>query len=197
MKIISRQAAIAAGLDYYYTGKPCKRGHYLPRKVEGGYCLACKAVHRETSRTSRPLYETWRGMLRRCEDEESTSYERYGARGITVCDRWSDPIDGFDNFLADMGPRPEGFTLDRIDYDGNYEPLNCRWADWDTQQRNRRDTKIKGEDIPTIVGLKAEGLSHAKIAKIFNCGTSTVSGLFIKLRKHEHTAFRSTQAAAG
>lgn len=79
-------------------------------------------------------YRCWADMLRRCYSEKSSSYPNYGGRGVTVCEEWRD----FRNFLADMGVRPEGMSLDRIDPEGNYEPGNCRWADRNTQARNTR-----------------------------------------------------------
>jgi hypothetical protein len=73
-------------------------------------------------------------MIQRCENPKATAYRFYGARGITVCARWH----SFENFLSDMGPRPKGLTLDRIDNDGGYEPDNCRWADFATQTATKR-----------------------------------------------------------
>jgi|ERR1700679_838970 len=72
-----------------------------------------------------PLYNTWQGMLRRCHDVNYTSYHKYGARGITVCTRWREH---FGLFIADMGEKPEGTTLDRINRELGYTPENCRWA---------------------------------------------------------------------
>jgi len=79
-------------------------------------------------------YYTWMNMIQRCTNPKQPSYKYYGGRGITVCERWK----SFANFLADMGERPEDRTLDRINNDGNYELGNCRWADQETQQGNRR-----------------------------------------------------------
>jgi hypothetical protein len=77
-------------------------------------------------------------MIRRCTKPEHPSYKDYGAKGITVCDRWLK----FENFYADMGERPEGTTLDRRETDGNYEPGNCKWSTRKEQDSNRSTSRI-------------------------------------------------------
>lgn len=80
-------------------------------------------------------YHVWWNMIQRCENPNARGYEFYGGRGVSVCDSWHD----FGVFCADMGMRDKGMTLDRIDPDGNYEPLNCRWVTWKEQGRNKRN----------------------------------------------------------
>jgi hypothetical protein len=97
-----------------------------------------------------PEYSAWRGMKIRCYLQNSSEYFRYGAIGIKVCDRW---LNSFENFLEDMGERPDGLSLDRIDPKGDYTPENCRWADNVTQSYNQ---KLSSRNLSGVAGVRYE-----------------------------------------
>ena len=82
-----------------------------------------------------PVYKVWEAMIQRCTNPQNKSFPNYGGRGITVCPEWRSD---FMAFYRDMGPRPDGLTLERVDVDGNYEPSNCRWATYREQRANMR-----------------------------------------------------------
>ena len=117
------------------------KGTYLA----SGNTKSCGCLQRDSVRKRQtthgmygtPEYRSWTNMLNRCYYTPLPMYPLYGGRGIRVCDSWHD----FSNFYTDMGDRPKGHTLDRIDSDGNYEPGNCRWATALEQGRNRRGTR--------------------------------------------------------
>ncbi len=90
------------------------------------------------NRGKNPTYRSWEAMKYRCTRPSCIMWHAYGGRGISYDERWKE----FANFLADMGPRPTGMTLDRIDPNGNYGPDNCRWADRQTQNNNRSTVRL-------------------------------------------------------
>jgi hypothetical protein len=102
--------------------------------VRRGTTKSCGCLKEGHGLTDSPTYTSWRAMKGRCLNENASNYDNYGGRGIRICDRWLN----FESFLLDMGHRPKGKTLDRIDPDGNYEPSNCRWATAKQQANNQR-----------------------------------------------------------
>lgn len=116
-------------------------------------------------------YHIWASMIHRCTNPNSKNYKDYGARGITVCDRWL----SFENFLADIGDRPERLTLERIDNSSGYEPDNCRWATRTEQQRNtRRNRMITWGGKTQCIAAWAEelGLPRTTMMTRLRCGWS-------------------------
>lgn len=122
-----------------------------------------RAIHGDNRVGQRhPLYKIWAGILRRCDNTHERNYERYGARGITVCNEWRNYI----NFKRDMGDgfKP-GLSIERIDNSGNYEPSNCRWATRKEQCRNRRSNLMityRGETKPLAEWADLLGLVYAR-----------------------------------
>jgi hypothetical protein len=110
-----------------------------------------------------PTYNTWRSMVSRCTCKTDTAFPSYGGKGISVCDRWRN----FDAFLSDMGERPEGASLDRVDNAKGYEPSNCRWADRRLQTRNRGVTRL--------IYVRGEGRTVREWAETLNSPVKTVS----------------------
>lgn len=141
-----------------------------------------RATHGATrGRGTTPEFRSWLAMRQRCYYTKHAKYPRYGGRGIKVCDRWRD---SFANFLADMGPRPAGTTLDRIDNDGHYTPGNCRWATPAQQMENRTrssfDSRSQNTHCPSGHPYSGDNVRHGPNGR--------------KCRKCERTRAREARA---
>jgi hypothetical protein len=121
-------------------------------------------------------YIAWINMKVRCYNPNAQKHHYYGGKGITVCKRWRN---SFANFIADMGPCPKGFTLDRINGNDSYRPGNCRWASWTQQQRNRGNNKLS---VTKAALIRASAGTHRELAARFGCSTALIG--FVKTGKY-------------
>jgi hypothetical protein len=179
-KQFARLTVLSAGADRLLCRCDCGVEKSIKAKhVIYGYTRSCGCLLREMMSTktkthgltSTKEYEIWCSMKARCTRPTTTSYPNYGGRGIRVCDRW---MRSFEHFMADMGQRPAGYSIDRIDVNGNYEPSNCRWVPRAEQMRNTRRTKMNKELADAVRELAATGINKAAIARALAVNYSTV-----------------------
>ena len=132
-----------------------------------------KIRHGQANRT--PTYQSWGAAIQRCTNPKNRYWHIYGGRGIQVCEAWKT---SFEVFFADMGERPLGYTLDRINSDGDYEPGNCRWATAKQNGRNRRDVKLSESAAASIrQAYAAGGVTHRQLADAYGVSHATIGQL--------------------
>jgi len=143
-------------------------------KLVSGWTRSCGCLQKESTTrhgySRSPEHRCWKSMLQRCYDNSCRAYPWYGGRGIQVCDRWRE---SFDNFLMDMGTRPDGHSIERIDYNGDYCPSNCKWITIAEQSRNRRsniNVEYEGKqycltDLCKLLGLNSKCI-NSKFPKV-------------------------------
>ncbi len=153
-------------------------------RFNGVKSCGCLPIKNRTkhSLSSSKEYSSWHHMKQRCLNSNSDSYNYYGGRGITICEEW---IDSFEQFYKDVGSMPaKGYTLDRINTNGNYEPSNCKWSTRKEQSINRRGLKIKNKvEADKIRKLYASGnYTQQELADKYNCCLGTISDVINKKR---------------
>lgn len=141
--VLSRSMKVGKNTRIYVLCRcSCGNEEYIRAKLvkpTAIRCFPCYLTAHATKSLHRSEYISWMSMNGRCYNANDPSYDRYGGRGITVCDQWRR---SFATFLKDMGNRPKGTSLDRIDVNGNYEPGNCKWSTAKEQARNRRYNRM-------------------------------------------------------
>jgi len=141
-------------------------------------------------------HKIWSGMIKRCGQYKSRGHENYAGRGIKVCERWRN---SFNAFLEDMGNCPDGYSIERIDNNGNYEPKNCKWASYEEQGNNRRNTIIveyKNEKLPLSLFCKKYGLNRHTFWEKLNKGVSVENALKPKKEVNSITFNNITKSIA-
>lgn len=207
LTVVEKSAKVGKNYAAYYRckcicGAECVvRGTSLTTKAT----RSCGCLHLETAKGQREnlrrantthglsatrAYHAWNSMWDRCTNPANANFDRYGRRGITVCERWNDVR----NFVSDMGQPPPGYTLDRIDNNGDYEPNNCRWATHKEQSNNRTTNRLiayRGERKTAAQWAAVTGVSEKLIARRLRDGWPAERLFETPRRKHSITHCRN------
>lgn len=166
----------------WYLFCECDCGNTIratPYQLKSGRIKSCGCLRHMSpayidGKTNHPLYGTWFQMISRCENTNAIHYDRYGGRGIKVCEEWHD-FWKFVEWSDSVGGRPDGYTIDRINNDGDYEPSNCRWADFETQSYNKSSNVFltyKGKTLTIKEWSIITGINHQTLLNRINRGWS-------------------------